>query len=302
MTMTKEELMELREIILWQQLNKQIIELKEQGKPLSDENQKALQTFCFDNRLFEGVTKDPLLDDVPMSLITDFSGINFLTLNATTWNECLREIIPNVAVLDVELALADAFDVITDYDRKHGLFAAEADEDDQELYDFISRYDSLLTEDQRDLNGLLQELYEYKAIALSKVLEGAEGASVLKMDRNEILLDLSSTSDAGKILATYFDLFVKRATTRMEKVATAARAFEDMDMLGFLAEKERNPNLKPSIKQFIDHARDLYLRKQALMDDFSRTLATVAGQRGYSYIRICDPSPFASLKSPFPTV
>jgi hypothetical protein len=302
MAMPNEELMELREIILWQQLNKQMIELKQKGEPLSDENQKVLQTFCFGNRIFDGVTRDPLLDDLPMSLITDFSGINFLTLNAATWNECLREFIPSAVILNMEQALADAFDAVTDYDRKHGLFRVEADEDDDELYDFISRYDSTLTEEQKDLNGLLQKVYDHKASALTQALGNEQASRGLKIDKHEILLDLSNNDAADRISATYLDLFVKKAVSRMEKIFNATGAMRDMDALGFLKEKEEDPNLKPSIKEFIDHARDSYLRKQTLMKDFSRALATAANQRGLSYIRICDPSPFAFLKSPFPAV
>jgi hypothetical protein len=302
MGITDKELMELREIILWQQLNKQMIELKEHGKPLSDENQKALQAFCFDNTLFETVTRDPLLDDVPMSLVMDFSGISFLTLKATAWNECLLRLIPDAAILNIEQALADAFDVITNYDRKHGWFEAEADEDDDGLYDFIGRYDSVLTEEQRDWNGLLQEVYAFKVSALTQALGGEEVSRGLKIDKHEILLDLSSNDAADRISATYLDLFVKRAASRMEKIFNATGAMRDMDALGFLKEKEEESNLKPSIKEFIDHARDSYSRKQTLMKDFSRSLAAAANQRGLSYIRICDPSPFAFLKSPFPVV
>jgi hypothetical protein len=295
------KLMEFREVILWQQLNKQMIELKEQGTSISDKDQKVLQSFCFDNRLFETVTKDPLLDDVPMSLITDFSSINFLTLNATSWNECLKKLIPTAIILNIEEALADAFDVITDYDRKHGLFKREADEDDEELYDFISRYDSLLPEEQKDWNALLQELYDYKAGALSQVLGGVKISGVLKREKNGILLDLRSWSNATEIFATYRNLFVKKATSRIEGIVIATRAFDDMKPLAFLTQKAREPNLKVSIKEFIDHARDLYLRKKELVGHFSRSLA-VADQRAFPYIRICDSSPFAFLKSPFPLV
>ena len=75
----EEKYSDIQEITFWQQLNKQLIEKRKLGVPITDENQKALQKFCFDNRLFHRITEDPLIDEIQIALVTDFERIKILT-------------------------------------------------------------------------------------------------------------------------------------------------------------------------------------------------------------------------------
>lgn len=296
------DLMEFREIIFWQQLNKQMIELKEKGRPVSEENQDALQKFCFENKLFETITSNAILDDIPVAMVADFSGINFLTLNAVSWNRCLERIVPNSVILNIERALADAFDVITDYDKKHRLFKPEPDEDDDELYAFISRYDSMLPEEYRDLNGLLQDLYGFKANALSEIFTRDKPPRIIRYEDNEIIFDLRSLDSAQEIKRIYDELFRKKSSARIENITNAASALKDMDLLGLFETTESAPGQKTSIKDFIAHEGDLYLRRQKLLKEFRQLLTAMENLPHDLHISICDLGPFFFLKSPFPLV
>ena len=172
---------ELQELTFWQQLNKQLIEKKSFDEPVTDQNQKALQKFCFDNRLFHRITKNPLIDEIPIALITDFKGINILTYYIDSWVECLTTLLPNAIALDVEQAQADAFDVMTELDRKYRFFeTTPADlnaDDDKELFDFINEYNSIIEKQGREFSNMLRFLYELKADVINRVVKEHDGQS-----------------------------------------------------------------------------------------------------------------------------
>ena len=302
MKFSMKNLMKFREVIFWQQLNKQMIELKEKGRLISEENQDALQKFCFQSKLFERITEDPLLDDIPMALITDFSRINLLTINAASWNDCLERLFPGAAILNIERALADAFDVITDYDRRRNLFKSEPDEDDEELYDFISRYNSILPEEHRDLNSLLQDLYGFKAEALSQIFILGEIPKTIRFENQQMIFDLKTLDKGQEIIRIYDDLFCSKSMARVEGITVATTTLKDMEVLDMFDKAEREPDLKPSVINFILYERDLYLRKQKLLGEFHRLLTEMKHPRHDPYIRICHLAPFAFLKSLFPLV
>jgi len=148
-------LKELREIVLWQQLNKQVIRMRDGDAAITSAQQKALQQFCFDFNLFHKLTEDPLIEPIPLALVTNFSGRNIVTINDGRWARCLETISKDVFVLDLELALADAFDAMTEYCRKYELLepaSARADmDDDDALYSVISQYNELMETQRRQL-------------------------------------------------------------------------------------------------------------------------------------------------------
>ena len=69
MNSLQSQISDLQEITFWQQLNRQLIEKRRLGAPITDENQKAFQKFCFDNQLFHKITEDPLIDELTMALV-----------------------------------------------------------------------------------------------------------------------------------------------------------------------------------------------------------------------------------------
>jgi hypothetical protein len=65
---------------------------------------------------------------------------------------------------------------------------------------------------------------------------------------------------------------------------------------------ESEPDLKASIRQFIEHERDLVIRQSNLMKEFYSNLRQELDGTGGDHIKIADLAPFAFLKSPFPAV
>ena len=75
-----------------------------------------------------------------------------------------------------------------------------------------------------------------------------------------------------------------------------------MEILGLLDRKESEPKLKPSIREFIQHERQLIERQSKLMWDFNGQLLNKLNSKSDYRIKILNLSPFAFLKSPFPEV
>jgi hypothetical protein len=154
--MDPKTLSELQEILFWQQLNKQLITLKFQGSDIKEDQHKYLQIFSFDNQLFSKITAASLFDEVPLSLVTDFSKVCFVNLKLEPWDTCLTQLIPQTLALDVEQALADAFVASGKYAKNSPpeVSGDEGDEDDEELYGFIDEYLGAREKQGRDIARL----------------------------------------------------------------------------------------------------------------------------------------------------
>ena len=302
----KNQISELQEITLWQQLNKQLIEKRNFGEPVTDENQKALQKFCFDNQLFHRITEDPLIDEIPLALVTDFERVTALTYYIDGWIECLTSLLPNSFSLDVELAQADAFDAMTVLDRKYRFFEttpADLDaDDDEKLYAFIDEYNSIIEKQGREFSNALRFLYKLKADVISRIDKDHDGLASLVIGRDDILLNFQNTDDRDRIMSIYLHDFCDQAVKNISKFTDATGAFLDMEILGLLDNKESEPKLKRSIREFVQHERQVIERQSKLMREFNGQLQKKLNSETDYRIKILNLSPFAFLKSPFPEV
>jgi hypothetical protein len=301
-----EKYSDIQEITFWQQLNKQLIEKRGGGVSIIEDNQKALQKFCFDNQLFHRITEDPIIDEIPISLVTDFEGITTLTLYIDNWVECLTSLLPNSISFDVEQALADAFDAMTDLDRKYRFFETIPEDirsdDDEELYAFIDKYNSIIKKQGRELSNALRFLYKVKADVISRLDKDHDGRSFVVQEDNSFLLDFKHINNRDRIMSIYIHEFCDQAIKNISKFTDATGAFLDMEILDLLDSKESEPKLKLSIREFIQHERLLIERQSKLMQEFNGQLQSKLDSKSDFRIKILNLSPFAFLKSPFPEV
>jgi hypothetical protein len=306
MTVDQEKLSDFQEITFWQQFNKQLINKKEQGESINKLKQRALQKFCFENMLFNKITEDPLFDEIPLAFISDFSKVNFITIKNSHWTDCVSLLISDVSFLDIEQALVDAFDVISDYDKKYKLFGTAAGEDDsdddEDLYQFIDDYNTILEKQQRDVGVILNDLYQLKAEIVLKIVNNFNGKKFVSLDNNNVHLDFRQSIDKNDISLLYNKEYCKHAIARIENLASMTGVFQDMEILGLLDTKESEPKLKPSIREFIQHERQLIERQSKLMREFNGQLQSKLDSKSDYRIKILNRSPFAFLKSPFPEV
>jgi hypothetical protein len=211
MVTTKTKQSDLQEITLWQQLNKQLIRRRDLGESVTEGNQKFLQKFCFTTQLFHRITEDPLIDDIPVTLITDFDRNTFLTFNIESWNRYLTSLLSNSVYLDVEQALADAFDAMTELDKKYRLFETTPDDidadNDEELYAFIDEYNTIIEKQGREFSNALRFLNELKADVIGRISTECHGQVSIAHEDNNILLDFKHIDDRDRINSIYIHGF-----------------------------------------------------------------------------------------------
>lgn len=299
-------LKELREIVLWQQLNKQVIRMRDGDAAITSAQQKALQQFCFDFNLFHKLTEDPLIEPIPLALVTNFSGRNIVTINDGRWARCLETLLKDVFVLDLELALADAFDAMTEYCRKYELLepaSARADmDDDDALYSVISQYNELMETQRRQLPELLLDLYGVKAAAIVALMDRIGANLTLGDDKGLVFIDLNQVSDKQQLADIYRREFCDRALEIIDHLTAAHIALKDMDLTSFFDEVESLRGSNPMIVDFITHERELFYRQSAMINSFHKALLTWYDTKNNYSVTICDVSPFAFLNKPFPEV
>lgn len=292
---------ELQEIIFWQQINKQLIGLRNGGRDIRDEHQKYIQTFFFNNLLFSKITGVALLDEVPMGLVTDLSNICFINLKLGPWNRCLTELIPDSYVLDIEEALADSFDALGKYDKKYYLDKKknEEDEDDKELYEFIEKYLGEREKHGRDITDVIQNIYELKSASIQWTMQLIDYKHFVVMKENRVFFDFSISNKKNDILENYLGNFCQKAVSIIDPIIFP---LTEMNLYELLLTKRDERKLKPSIKEFVDHEIDIFQKETDLLRSFSKKVHERINSPDMYEIDICDLSPFSFLDSLFPPV
>jgi hypothetical protein len=291
---------------LWQQLNKQLIELRIGGAPINESNQKAIQRFCFENHLFNKLTEDPLIDEIPLVLVTDFSEKTIVTLRNKSWTDCLKSLLSDAIILDIELALAGAFDEIAKYRKKYVVEGVESADDDEgaddELYEVIDQYNQIIEEQKRQFPPILDELYNFKAYALGRLIDGFQIISCLKQEKDLLSIDFNDASDRDNIWGAYNAEFCEKAIQTFSEFADATKVFKDITIFGFINKMKSKPGLKKSILDFLDHENEIQTRQSIFLDEFFSAVRIWQNDPQSFLIKVCETSPFAFLKRPVPEV
>jgi hypothetical protein len=292
---------ELREIIFWQQINRQLIELRNGGKDIRDEHQKYIQLFSLDNLLFSKITGAALLDDVPMGLITDLSEICFINLKLSSWNRCLAQLISHSVILDIEQALADSFDALGKYDKKYylGNKKNEDDEDDEELCEFIEKYLDEREKQGGDIANVIKKIYELKSGLIQGIMESIDYKPFIVRKETRVLFDFSNSDKKSGILENYLENFCRKAVSIIDPIIFL---LTESNFHRWLLSEGNQRNLKPSIKTFLNHETDTLQKEADLLRSFSNKVHSRINLLGRYEIGICDLSPFSFLDSPFPLV
>jgi hypothetical protein len=306
MTASEPKFEELRDIILWQQLNKQLIELRGGGATISESNQKNFQRFCFENNLSHRLTEDPLIDEIPLVLVTDFFEKTIVTLRNKSWTDCLKTLLSDAIILDIELALAGAFDEIAKYRKKYVIEGVESADDDEgaddELYEVIDQYNQIIEEQKRQLPPILNELYNFKASAISELLDRFQIKGYLRQEGGLLSIKFNDASDRDHIWGTYNAEFCEKAIQTFSDFANATKVFKDIAIFGFIDKMKSKPGLKKSILDFLDHENEIQTRQSIFLDDFFSAVRAWQTAPQSFLIKVCETSPFAFLKRPFPEV
>jgi hypothetical protein len=300
MNKKEQSLLDLQEILLWQELNKQLIELKESGSPLGDQHHKYLRDFSLDKMLFSRITKELLLDEVPLALITDLSTRSFVTLKLDAWNNCLAKLMPNTYILDIEKAQAGAFDTLDELSSRYDLIDADEDEDedaqDEELFDYIGQYMDMRERLKRNLTSIISHLHELKAAALTKIMEEFDVRSFLREQEDMLFLDFSDPmrdEEENTIDTIYQDTYRSKTYPTLFKIPQFLSESGLRSVLNYYKLKDEK-DIKPSIRKFMNHERELFTKETEIINTFLKS-----NQEPHKIIA-CSTSPFFFIKNPFP--
>jgi len=302
-------LAELQEILLWQKLNKQLLELEGTSESITDECHKSLQAFCFENSLFSKVTSNSIIHDMQLSLISNFKDVFFVTIESELWTDLLMALIPGTYALSIEQALADGFDELDDLDRKHHLIKEKDDslERDRELFKFVGEYMDMRESVRMPFHEMALEFHRLKSDALYKMMKNCDYKSCLKSEDNLLLIDFGeykpenkNEQDIERVKSIYLDFCSKVSPIIGGGNLLERRILED-DILSLLTEKlEEKP--KESIENFVTHEIDYCNAEFEMTRNFAEAVRNKITVRDLDRISICNTSPFFFIDNPLPLV
>lgn len=301
------KLRELQEISLWQQLNRQLLAMKQRGKPVKDASLKSLQSFCLDNHLFSTIKGSAVATDLPLSMVTDLGDTPIVTLNLKGWTRLLAELLPGSVVLDVERALASSFVALKKYHRQHGLTGAGQTEveEDEALIDFADQYMDRKESVGLDLSYMIMALHEHKSAAVKKMIRVADPKPILVRDGDLLYLDFekSGAGDSGRRHAErlqhiYREAFLSKTDLILRPQGAATWMVWETEIRHILESKLKESTVKESIRQFIAVELEKYNREIDMIDQYAREIKTPNTRK----LAILNTTPFYFLSHPFPVL
>lgn len=299
--MAEKLLSELQELLLWQELNKQLIKVHTAEQPVPDHYHRYLQNFCFDNHMFSQLKSNPLIDSIPLSLISNFRNTTLITLKMQQWDELVSGAIAEAHTLDIEDALDKSFSTLSAYDRKYHLTPNDdkRGQDDGELFAFIQQYNALRDSQGRDIAYLANELHRYKVDALAGIAEFLDLKPVLSRNENIIAWDIGGDIQGDKAESLYVENFCLRGLSLLEKVIFPL--FE-LDLYGLLYKKQGEADLKESVRDFVEHEISVCLKETDIMRKFVSEAHGRKNKSDVHAIPLCSLSPFFFVNYPLPLV
>ncbi len=292
---------ELKESLFWQALNKQLFEIKKQGKSIKESDHEYLQKFCFTNHLFFKATGQIIIDDIPLSLITDFHGICFVSIEHPSWTNALNQILPDTVILSINKARVDSFEALLTYDNKYQFFPdGEESEDDPELYAVINEYEEMFPLQDMNVVDIIFNAYDFKTDFLNQVID--KFRSLLGKAESTVILDITDFKKKKELISVYRSTFCKDSQELISDVISAARSFQYWELYPFLNQRIDDTSTKPSIKEFCQYELQLLEQKDLLIRKFNSNLMEIMNTPDINTINLCDLSPFNFLDNPFPSV
>lgn len=300
---------QLQEISLWQQLNKQLLNLRKKGFPITDIQHKRLKDFCLKNSLFRKISDSLVGNDIPLSLITDFKKYYFITLNLRAWTNIITDLKSNLYVLDIERARANSFKELKKLSGTVQLLNAEDKQydNDSELYNVINEYTNELERVKHDLPDMILKLHALKATIVKKIIQDN---TEIKKDVNEhnriIMLDISTLRKKNeeaylKIIHNYSNNFINKIDPILHPLGVVTLLTRYSGIQGFLKKKLADKDIKGSVREFVSHELEKYEKEVALIDRFHQVFQEIK-EKNIIQLIICDTSSFAFLDNPYPGI
>ena len=138
-----------------------------------------------------------------------------------------------------------------------------------------------------------------KAESIQKIMEISDYKSFLSRRENQLFLDLAKYDGRRETLTAYFENFCDQADSVVSSVLQPSFTVY-LDAL--LVQKGKENNLKPSIKEFVNHEISIVEKEYQLMEAFRSRARNKKYQSDVYEIAICSLSLLSFLENPFPAV
>jgi hypothetical protein len=294
----KDTITNFKNIVFWQQLNKQLIDMGEKAKGYKYSWHTYLRDFCLNNSLYSRITKSLIVSEIPMVLVSNFSDIAFISAHVESWLRCLKQSAKhhNLFILYIDKAMADTFDALEKYDTKYRLWTKRSNDDNDEYYSVIHNYLKIKKQHVRDINDIINKLYELKSNATLKILKKVGNIYSLSCSSNVISIELNTKdiwNDVLKIHQNSFYIPAKIIVNLWHSSISNYSLHKD-----YLASRQDN-NL---VNDFYQHETHLLNLEYDVGKKFIATIERRMLQQASYKIPICNISPFKFLSYPFPPV
>jgi hypothetical protein len=296
----------IQEALLWHQLNNQLHEMKAQGMSISDMQYESLKKFCFDNNLFSKIKQPQYIQDIPLVLCSNLTDTFFFTIGTPSWinkiTKLMLNVIPDITTLNIDQALADAYVVLREYDRKYNLAETTdiSSDDDEELFEFINTYNKSMQENRYNSSEVANSLFEAKGKFLEYFLNNDDYKTLLKVEGTKVVIDLDSPNNeiTEAIGIQYRQIFYEKANNIISKVKHVIDG-DNLALVMLLLEDKAEGSKNEAIKEFFKYETELIKEEEKLInslyDNYTKS-------KTYMPIPIIDISPFSFLEYPFPEI
>jgi hypothetical protein len=299
-------LAELQEIVLWQQLNKQILRILGSDTDTAHSWSQYLNNFCLGKSLFSQLGASSITRDIPLSLFTNLDDLCFISIQDDQWATLLNTMFSTqgaIEYFDIEQARADYFEEIKKYSEKfeildHTAINGDTGDQGEDLYSFITEYLHKREQCSLNLSQSACELHQLKASTLLAIIQDASLPQLVKHNNREIILDLSKCHNREKLEMKYLECYCERARSHINCLLSDGRLEYLIDE--FLGANRKCYNEGSNTRQFIDHEMDILINERNLLNtcliDTKKRLEHSNGLK----IRVCSSSHFYFLKDPLP--
>jgi hypothetical protein len=301
MSIVAHNLIELQNIVLWQQLNKQLIDFKAVNKLQLYQYQLYIKELCLKQSLFSIIKQSNITEEISMAILTNFSTFGFITINSKSWQNCLKLFLESYTpfLFDLDEALAETFVVLKNYNDTYKLIGKnDNDPDDQQYYEAIGTYLNKKGEMHWDFPDIVLQINELKGNVMLDIAQMADQKYSISLTPESLVFTINDPGIIDKANSIYDEKFCKPAQGIIQPL--------NVDLLalwGLLDVFSQVPDLSGHIEKFTKHEiASLGAESQAGKNFLKSLEQRKSPSVDRSMIRICNTSAFGFLQNPLPPV
>lgn len=294
------------EIVFWQGINAQLIQLRNEGSPITQRLQQMVQKYCVGGKLYAKIQASPFSSDIPFSLMVSENHEPFISVAEDEW---IKEVAAVFCAIEHAVFLVDLdrvhFDAYEQF-RKRGLLdlmrssdALEID-DDFELSEFIARYELECSSIGYDRRGISLKLHRVKAGFLKWLRHEPHGVSGIVADEKFIYFDLAKHPDPQRISIQYIEGCCIPAVKTLG--ANQSQFFTEASLITLLSKKSEDSTASKATREFAKGELENFLADSNALEKVRSELSLrLNNPKEIGHLPLFSLEPFHALSNPFPS-